>query len=154
MTKVGDILNEMFANTKISAQLKARELDYNFMQKIIRDVTPQNFPDKYAEGYRYYMKRNRRITGNISEKPIFKKTKAEFTEDTIGPDGKVIKSIFKQYVDLLNKVKANRFSNFAADLKDVMSRRSLDDFEEVVMSISPKYRNTLMHHFRRYIECN
>ncbi len=154
MKKVGDVLNELFPTTNISKELKAKELDYEFMKGAIRKVDKEKDPTHYNAGDRYFFVKKRSVIGSPKNIPVYGKTEAELIQDTVGPNGQIIKSPFKEYIDLLNKKKATRFTNLAKDVMDAMTSHNLDTLDDVFSSIAPGNRDTLIHHFKRFVLCN
>lgn len=149
--ELGNVLNELFPETPIAHRLQARDVQYDFMIKYAIRPVPKGTKE-YEDGQRFYFTKRASITGNRRNERVYGKTKGELINDTLDSSGKVIvKAPYKEYIDLVNKKKANRFQNFAKDLQQAMVNRNLDDFEAVVDSIAPRNRDVLMHHFKRYI---
>lgn len=150
--EVSKLLSEAFPGSEVGNELTPTDVDIDYMkEKIIRKVRPNTEP--YEKGYRFVFYRKSTITGFRNDLPVYGKTKSELTDDTVDASGKVVKSPLKQYVEQINARKQQRFLDFGKDLKHAIQDTSVQEFENTIDYIAPGNHNTIMHTFKRYIQC-
>ena len=147
-----NFLGEVFPESQVGNELSPNEIDYNFIKNTVITKVPEG-TKPYEQGYRYRFYQKGRIVGSRFDVPIYGRTLADLTEDKVGADGKIEKAPLKIYVEKLNAKKQQRFLDFGKDLRHAMEDKSISEFENTVDFIAPGNKNTLLHTFKRYIQC-
>ena len=147
-----NLLGELFPQSEVGNELVPTEIDYDFIKdNVIKKVKEGS--KAYQQGYRYVFYQKGRVIGSRFDVPVYGKTLSDLTEDKLDAEGKLQKAPLKSYVEKLNIKKQQRFLDFGKDLKHAMDDRSVEEFENTVDFIAPKNKNTLVHTFKRYIQC-